>query len=140
MGLDGTLGCPQREASLLVGVATNETFEYLPLARRQCPGAGTNVVQTARAMVMSEGPFNGAKQLAGRYRLGQEAVRTCLQGPHDGRSVGMPVRNMIGSVAPSSFSRVCRAGPSKPGICTSRMRQLGSLLVGSWSSNCWAEA
>ena len=89
MGLDGALGAAQRAGDLLVGVAANDKFEDLPLARRQCPDAGANdvhfVLQIAEGSVVRESLFDRAKEVVGRYRLGQEVMRTRLDGLHRGR-------------------------------------------------------
>ena len=37
------------------------------------------------ALVVRKSPFNCAKKIVGRYRLGQEVIRTRLDGPHRGR-------------------------------------------------------
>ena len=84
MGLDGALGRAQRAANLLVGVATNDKIEDLPLTRRQSPETGANdvqfVLQIAQCLVVRESLFNRAKEVIGRYRLGEEVMRTGLDG------------------------------------------------------------
>jgi hypothetical protein len=42
MGLDGAFGPAQRASDVLIGVAANDQFKDLPLARI-CPGRGAQV-------------------------------------------------------------------------------------------------
>ena len=39
--------------------------------------------------MVRESLFNGGKEVAGDYRLGQEVIRDRLEGSHRGRDVGM---------------------------------------------------
>ena len=67
MGLDRALGRAYRAGDVLVGVAANDKFKDLPLARRQRCDMGANDVQrdlqAIRRIVMRNGPFNGWKKL-----------------------------------------------------------------------------
>ena len=81
------------QANGLVGVAANDEVEHLPLARGQRREAGANAFQRAplieQCLVMSERLLDRVKQIVGRYRLGQEVQRACLEGFHGGRNVGI---------------------------------------------------
>ena len=42
-----------------------------------------------KILMVRESLFNGGKEVAGDYRLGQEVIRDRLEGSHRGRDVGM---------------------------------------------------
>ena len=74
-------------------VAANEQFEDLPLARRKCRDTGANAVEyallTTRCLVKRECFLDGAQQFVGSNRLGQEVMRTSLQGLYGDPCVGI---------------------------------------------------
>src|SRR6476620_10160649 len=93
MGLDRTLGCSQCAADLLVGAAANDTVDDQSLAWRQSPETGARavqfVLQSTCSLMVLESLFNRAKEVVGRYRLGEKVIRTRLDGLHCGGNIGI---------------------------------------------------
>lgn len=104
MGLNRTFGPPQRAGDLLVGLAANDKFKDLPLARRQCCDMSANDVQPAlqdtSRFVTCEGPFNCAKKVVRCDGFGQKIICTRFNGSHCGGDIGM---------AGEEYDRQCRA-------------------------------
>jgi hypothetical protein len=93
MGLDRAFGPAYRAGNLLVGVAPNDEFEDLPLARRQCRDMSANQIQldlpATRYFMMRYSPLNCPEKVIRRYGFGQKILRTRLDGPHSGRNIGV---------------------------------------------------
>ena len=85
---------PQRAGNLLVGVAANDKFEDFPLAWRQSPETGAHDVHF---VLLDRVVFGGVRKpfqsrergLSDDYWLGQEVIRTRLDGLHGGGNVGI---------------------------------------------------
>ena len=93
MGLHGTCGTAYRPSDLLVGFAANDQLKNFLLAWRQSTDTGAHavqfVLQITCSLMMLEGLFNRAKEVVGRYRLGEEVIRTRLDGPYRGGNIGI---------------------------------------------------
>ena len=144
VGFDGAFGAANRPSDLLVRFAANDQARRLP-ARVASIGRlrartlsslsfrSRNVLWCAKACSIARKRSSDATGLVRKSSAPALIARTVV-----GMS-GFPVMNMIGSVEPSSASRFCSPGPSRPGICTSRRMQLGMLSAGKLTNKCRAE-
>src|SRR5262245_60745337 len=93
VSLDGAFRGSQLLCDLLVDVSVHDTFEDLPLAPRQARQRYAQRIElashTACGLVMRHRLLDGAQQLFRRDRLGQEILRTRLDGPDAGTNIGV---------------------------------------------------
>ena len=134
---------PNARATCLLSLAANDKVENLPLARRQCRHMSANHIQLAlqgsRHFMMRDRPLDRPKQIIRRYWLGQNVSRTRLDGLYRDWNIEIASEENDWQRRTESARRFCSAGPSKPGIRTSRRMQLGMLSVGKLTSKCRAE-
>jgi hypothetical protein len=111
MSFDGSYRCPQLVCDLLVDLASNDKVENLSFPRGQKPYQASETIQLAKltspGLLKSERAFDGADELIGGDRLGQDVLGAGLDCLHRGRNIG---------VAGQKDDRQGRAEIDQPGL------------------------